>query len=170
MIQHLVLTVIAVDRPGIVDSLASAIRRHNGNWLESSMSRLGGKFAGILLVEIADSEAAALQAELLALKESSISVQTQTAQAETKPELTEVRLSIVANDRSGIVEEMAHVLAASGVNVEYLETCVESAPMSADLLFRAEATLGLPQNMSLQDVTELLEDLSDDLFVEISQD
>ncbi|MBL8502453.1 MAG: glycine cleavage system protein R, partial [Rhodocyclaceae bacterium] len=46
----LVLTVIGDDRPGLVGELSAAISSHQGNWLESSMSHLAGKFAGIVKV------------------------------------------------------------------------------------------------------------------------
>jgi len=48
----LVMTIIGRDRPGLVDSVATRVAEHGGNWLESRMSRLGGHFAGILRVEI----------------------------------------------------------------------------------------------------------------------
>ena len=39
--QHsLVMTVIGNDRPGLVESVASIVAEHGGNWLESRMSRL----------------------------------------------------------------------------------------------------------------------------------
>ena len=56
MSLSLVLTVIGDDRPGIVEQIATAISEHNGNWLESSMSHLAGKFAGIVCVSIPDSQ------------------------------------------------------------------------------------------------------------------
>ena len=54
MTTNLVLTVIADDKPGLVESLARIIASNSGNWLESSMSQLAGKFAGILRVSVAD--------------------------------------------------------------------------------------------------------------------
>jgi predicted amino acid-binding ACT domain protein len=60
MKHYLALTVIANDRPGIVERIADVITRAGGNWLESSMSRLAGKFAGILLVDIAEEGQGAL--------------------------------------------------------------------------------------------------------------
>ncbi len=47
MATYLVLTIIGEDRPGIVELLAKIISDHSGNWLESSMSQLAGKFAGV---------------------------------------------------------------------------------------------------------------------------
>ena len=55
MPDFLVLTVIADDKPGIVEKLSSVIADHHGNWLESRMAQMAGKFAGILRISI-DSE------------------------------------------------------------------------------------------------------------------
>ena len=50
--DHLVLTVIAPDQPGLVERVAQCIAAHGGNWLESRMSRMAGQFAGILRVAV----------------------------------------------------------------------------------------------------------------------
>ena len=50
--DHLVLTVIAEDQPGLVERIAQCISEHGGNWLESRMSRMAGQFAGILRVDV----------------------------------------------------------------------------------------------------------------------
>src|SRR5436189_3656702 len=52
MLATLVMTVIGVDRPGLVQMVATRVADHGGNWLESRMCRLGGQFAGILRVEV----------------------------------------------------------------------------------------------------------------------
>ncbi|WP_312930404.1 glycine cleavage system protein R, partial [Stutzerimonas nitrititolerans] len=58
--DHLVLTVIAEDQPGLVERLADCIARHGGNWLDSRMSRMAGQFAGILQVAVPTSAQAEL--------------------------------------------------------------------------------------------------------------
>ena len=37
MSNYLVLTVLADDRAGIVNQIATTIKNHDGNWMESSM-------------------------------------------------------------------------------------------------------------------------------------
>ena len=70
----LVLTLIGPDRPGLVESVAEVIAGHGGNWLESRMAHLTGKFAGILRVEIPTDRVAALTAALAALQERGLRV------------------------------------------------------------------------------------------------
>ena len=57
MTTYLVLTAIGEDKPGLVESLVRIISDNSGNWLESSMSQLAGKFAGILRVSVNDNNA-----------------------------------------------------------------------------------------------------------------
>ncbi|MCZ7019144.1 glycine cleavage system protein R, partial [Salmonella enterica] len=50
--DHLVLTVIAADKPGVVERVAHCIAERGGNWLESRMAHMAGQFAGILRVSV----------------------------------------------------------------------------------------------------------------------
>ena len=49
-----VIRVDAEDR--FLDALSGVVTKHDGNWDRSHMARLGGKFAGIVLVDIADQD------------------------------------------------------------------------------------------------------------------
>ena len=52
-VADIVLTIVGSDRPGLVEAVAEAVARAGGNWLESRMAHLAGKFAGILRVQAA---------------------------------------------------------------------------------------------------------------------
>ncbi|MSR10703.1 MAG: ACT domain-containing protein [Gammaproteobacteria bacterium] len=78
-----------------------------------------------------------------------------------------VTLSLVGNDRPGIIREISHILAKRGVNVEDLETECVPAPMSAEILFKAKAILKVPTDVELTVLQAALEKLADDLIVEI---
>ena len=163
----LVLTAIGDDRPGLVEELATAISSHGGNWLESSMAHLSGKFAGIVKVAVPADKANALKAALAALK--GLKVSAETAAAE-KSALTGRRLTLnlVGHDRIGIVKEVSQVLARHAVNVEALETRTSSAPMSAEILFHCEAELTAAHDFNARALKIELEKLSDDLMVDIT--
>lgn len=164
---YLILTLIGDDRPGLVDRLARTVADHDGNWLESSMSQLAGKFAGILSVSVDGAKAEALIEELHRLEGIRLVVERGHAppEAETAGLL---HLSLVGNDRPGIVREVFQALAAQQVNVESLDTDCVSAPMSADLLFQARAELRVPPGADVEALREALERIADDLIVEIS--
>ena len=52
MNQSVILTVVGSDRPGLTRAIADAVFSAGGNWLESHLSRLGGKYVGSGLVEL----------------------------------------------------------------------------------------------------------------------
>ena len=82
--DHLVLTVIAEDQPGLVECLAKCIAEHGGNWLESRMSRMAGQFAGILRVAVPAQAHADLSEALQQLEQQGIRVLV--AQSGAEPE------------------------------------------------------------------------------------
>ncbi|QJD59281.1 ACT domain-containing protein [Pseudomonas sp. gcc21] len=164
----LVLTVISADKPGLVESVAQTINQHGGNWLESRMSRMAGQFAGILLVDIAEDKVEPLRIDLEGLTSLGINVQVAISGQAEQPEQQGLKLNLVGNDRPGIVHEVSGVLARHGVNVEELITECTPAPMSADVLFKAEARLGVYPQTDLAALRNDLENLADDLMVELT--
>ncbi len=170
MNTYLVLTVIADDKPGLVEALSSVIAEHNGNWLESSMSQLAGKFAGILRVSVSKQNADALTAALQALSGEWKLVIEQVDSEEGADQARTVELTLVGNDRPGIVREISHALAVLSINVEQLNTECAPAPMSGAPLFRTKAMLRVPQEMELEELQTELERLADDLIVELKTD
>jgi len=79
-----------------------------------------------------------------------------------------LKLSLVGHDRIGIVREVAQVLARHAVNVEDLNTYIASAPMSAAILFHADAELTASPALDVRALTSDLENLSNDLMVDIT--
>ena len=165
----LVLTILGQDRPGLVDSIAQTVAEHGGNWVESRMARLAGQFAGILRVEVDADQADALRSALGALAEGGLesTVHTDSA-AEADSEQPVVRLSLVGQDRPGIVREISRVLATHGVNVEELNTECKRAPNSGQSLFQAEAQLRLPAGVTNETLSAALEAVTSDMMVDIS--
>jgi glycine cleavage system regulatory protein len=164
----LVITVIGDDRPGLVGELSATITAHQGNWLESSMAHLAGKFAGIVKVAVPRPQAEALKSGL-----SSLSGLKVTAECSAETPLAgrrRLRLSLVGHDRIGIVKEVTQVLARHAVNVEELTTHVSSAPMSAETLFHANAELSAATTLDSRILAADLERISNDLMVDISVD
>ena len=164
----LVLTVIGDDRPGLVGELSAAISAHQGNWLESSMSHLAGKFAGIVRVAVPAAQAEALKAALG--KIAALKVMAESAAGKSVSAGRRLKLSLVGHDRIGIVREVSQVLAKHSVNVEKLETHTASAPMSAEILFHCEADLAATADIDIRTLKAELEKLSDDLMVVITLD
>ena len=167
---YLVLTAIGDDRPGLVEELATAISAQGGNWLEASMAQLAGKFAGIVNVAVPAEKVEALKAALAQLKGLKVSAEIAGTGGAEKSALVgrHLTLNLVGHDRIGIIREVSQVLARHAVNVEELATYTSSAPMSAEVLFHAEAELFAAPDFNARALKLELEKLSDDLMVDIS--
>ncbi len=164
----LVLTVIGADRPGLVEAVADVVAKSGGNWLESRMAHLAGKFAGILRIEVPADKAQAVLAELAELESRGLKVGGEPASAtENASGGRAFELELVGLDRPGIVREISQLLASSGANVEELATDRISAAMSGEMLFVAKARVRLPSNADLTTLRSALERLASDLMVEI---
>ncbi|UCF67382.1 MAG: glycine cleavage system protein R [Acidobacteriota bacterium] len=171
MTASLVLTVIGDDRPGLVESVSEVVEGHGGNWLESRMARLSGKFAGIVQIEVSAAESARLERALGELCSRGLHVVVESA-GDPGPGLDQrgwhrLTLDVVGQDRPGIVKSISHVLAERGVNVEELDTDRRSAPMSGQMLFHAKARLRLPPEVSLDELHGALERVAADLMVDL---
>ncbi len=167
--QHLVISLIADDRPGLVESLAARVSRHNGNWLCSRMTRLAGKFAGIVELEVADGDRAALVAALDALSADGMQLMVSDASGTAATESPMV-LEIEGQDRPGIVRDISALLSAHGVNVVDMASERGPAPMSGGELFSARFSVQLPAGLSRHGLQEALEQLAADIHVELRFD
>lgn len=166
MQTHVILTVIGSDRPGLTEALAGAVQTAGGNWLESHLSRLGGKYVGSVLVALPDAALEALRSHVAAVDAVGLNVNIVAASTEQPPVGTPLELSLVGQDRPGIVREVSAALARLGVNIEALETGIEGSAWSGSPLFRADAQLLIPEGIAAADVQAALEAVSGDMMVD----
>jgi len=164
-----IISIMADDRPGLVETLSSIISEHQGNWLESRLTHLAGKFAGIVHLQVSKSHVQALQQALEALQQQGwvINIEQSQVQEIATNIPTQMQLNIVGNDRPGIVKEISQVLSTLQVNVLDLATHFESAAMSAEALFKTQARVQLPKQLDEDELRDKLENLSNDLMVEV---
>jgi glycine cleavage system regulatory protein len=181
MLATLVMTVIGADRPGLVQMVAARVADHGGNWLESRMCRLGGQFAGILRVEVAQGRRDELVNALRTLEVDGLRViihaeggigteggrRTTDDGGRTGTGGTLATIELVGQDRPGILRSVSGVFAAHGVNVEELSSERVSAPMGGGTLFQARATVFVPANVKIAAVRADLEKIAADLMVDL---
>jgi glycine cleavage system regulatory protein len=166
----LVLTLLGPDRPGLVERVSQVLIDNGGNWVESRMAHLAGQFAGILRVELPRDRTSAFKSACRTLGTEGLQVLLVEAQESPKdvPLRRMLRLELIGHDRPGIVREISQALAHQGINVEELQTGVESAPMSAEMLFFAKALLAVPVDLSTEGLARQLESIGNDLTVDIT--
>jgi len=164
---HLVLTIISDDKPGVVELLAQTINQHQGNWLESRMAQLAGKFAGILQVAVDSDRESALREALHNLSEQGLKVVVESAADTLKPTGKEFQFSVVGSDRPGIVFEIAQAFASRHINMSELETACSSMPWSGEPMFEATGLIQVPKSVNMDELHEQLDIIADELAVDI---
>jgi glycine cleavage system regulatory protein len=173
-----IVTFIGDDRPGLVEEVSHVIERNGGNWQESRLSQLGGKFAGLILVSLPADGGTSLEAELSALAASGISVRVTPSTASTRGEAgagkpatpppgRNITLTVIGPDRRGIVREISHALARRRINVLEMESEVRSAPMSAEMIFSARIEAWIPEATNLDDLRDKLDEIANTMTLEI---
>lgn len=163
--MEFIITVMANDRPGIAERLAREIEAHQGNWLESRMATMAGKFAGIVRIEVPENNFKAIQKALTGLRDEGLSVSIELGET-SEGHTTAHTIEVVGNDRPGIVREVTNALASLHANVTDLQTEIEPASMSGGVIFKAIVEFALTDDQSIDDVIQSLESLSPDLMVD----
>lgn len=173
MTTSLVFAVIGPDRPGLVERLADTVAAHDGSWFESRTAVLAGQFAGVVLASAPDDRAAALREALAGLEGEGLRVIVEPAPL--SPESGEAppvpsrraRLEVVGQDHPGIVRAISRALSSRAVNIAGMETERSIGAMSAEAMFRIDADIELPDEVSLDDLREALEVLAADIMVDV---
>jgi glycine cleavage system regulatory protein len=163
-----ILSVIGSDRPGLTEALAAAVLQAGGNWLESHLSRLGGLFVGSVLVELDAGRIDALREGVRAVDAKGLEVRIAPALDGAGAAGGALQLSLVGQDRPGIVRQVTGVLSGLDVNIEAFDTRVSAEPHSGAQLFHMVARLRLPAGLQAGGVQAALEDISAEIMVDIS--
>jgi glycine cleavage system regulatory protein len=163
-----IITFIGDDRPGLVEEVASVIESNRGNWHESRLSQLGGKFAGLVLVSLPAAEGETLEAQLKALSASGLSIRVTPCEGSTAHAGGHaITLSVVGPDRLGIVKEISHTLAERRINVVEMDSRVDSAPMSSERMFHARIDAEVPEDTDLDDLHDTLDEIANHMTLDI---
>ena len=164
-----VLSVVGSDRPGLTRALAAAVLSAGGNWLESRLSRLGGLYVGSVLVELPAGGESGLRAAVSAVDAAGLEVRLAPADAGVTAAAGEaLDLSLVGQDRPGIVSQVTAVLSGLEANIESFETRLSAEPHSGAPLFHLDARLRLPPGLATGAVQEALEAISGEIMGDIT--
>ena len=168
MTTRIILTVLGSDRPGLTQALAAAVHEAGGNWLESHLSHLGGKFVGSVLADVPEGQLAALEQSVRRVDASGLQVSIVFAGEDAPAKGRSLAIELVGQDRPGIVREVTGVLAELGANIEDFSSGTESEAWSGGLLFRAKAHITLPEGVSMDQAQQALEAISGEIMVDFS--
>ena len=165
--KSILISVLGDDKPGLLDSLSEIIVSNDGDWIESNMSTVEAKFAGILRVNVPSKNASKLMKELTSSK-----LGLQIACEETAPvtfsDFKSYNIELIGQNHVGIINKLSHVLTYElKANVEGIKTEIIDTSMSDEQLFKAQITLHLPKSVDERLIKDKLELIADEMMVEI---
>ena len=171
---RLVLTVIGDDRSGLVRALADVVTEHDGNWEESQLAELAGKFAGIVVVSVPEARAEEFTTSLSTLDgllEVAAHPGAEPAAAGAGAGAAgtdQLTIDLLGNDHPGIVREVSTVLSKHDLSIETMTTGTREAPMAGGLLFEAHVVVDVPAGSDTAALRADLERLASELLVDIA--
>lgn len=174
----LVLTVIGDDRSGLVEKLSQVVSNEGGNWEESRLAELAGKFAGIVVVTVPPEREETLTQALRPLagmlditvhhgEDAAPSPEAEEGAPEPEGERT-ITVELLGNDHPGLVHELSAALATHQVTIVDLWSDTRQAPMAGGQLFEAKVTGSTSAGTDLAAMRQDLERLAGELLVDLT--
>jgi glycine cleavage system transcriptional repressor len=122
------LTVVGRDRPGIVAAVTDALYRGGANLGEASMTRLGGNFTVMLMVDSSVDTAGLARLLEPITRKFELHLHLDTIEGRLHSHIEpNVRVVVHGADRPGIVAQVTTALATQGFNILDLESDVGGA-------------------------------------------
>ena len=168
--EYLVVTIVGPDRRGLVAQITEDIVTNHANIEESRMARLGGDFAIIMLLSLADVQKAELMKDLKELEAQGLTVfskPTDLSRVKVFEGFVPYEIAVIGADHEGIVHNIAEYLAEQRIQVETMDTRVTRAPMSGTPLFSMIANVQAPPEVTLKGLRQKLTELGDSLCVDV---
>lgn len=154
--NHLVISALGKDRPGIINDLSKEIYNLGLNITDSRMTVLGGEFAILLLVDGQWNQLAMLEDEVGDL-EQQLGLTIVTRRTEPKPagaELLPYAVEVVALDHPGIVHNLARFFSDRGINIEDMSTSSYAAAHTGTPMFAVNMHVGIPSDIHIAALRE----------------
>ncbi len=174
MSLELVVTAVGPDRPGIASDFSGHVHAAGGNLADTRMANLRGQFALIALVQ---GTPEVLEDVKRRMRDSAprmgLVIDFHAASKEGAPASRDgvpFRLKTYSMDQPGIVHRFTSYLREHHVNVEELETRLESAPFMGAPVFTMELVMLVPRTVSVKQLRIELEELGDKLNCDIDID
>ena len=166
MQQQYVITFAGADRTGLVEALADMVTAHGGDWQQSELTRLGGAFAGAILVTVSTQGVADLNRAIESEQANDLVVSLTPVEASPMLE-PNLYLTLTGPNRPGIVYEVTHELSDSDINILHFSSSVENAAWSGGELFIAELATRAPESLDIAELRDRLDHLENKMTLEI---
>ncbi|RCU52444.1 ACT domain-containing protein [Corallincola holothuriorum] len=154
---------VGSSRPGLLKDLAEQCHQLGARWLNSKVSYLGGQIAALIRVEMPEEKAVQLESVFRGC--GCINVRFSEIQQEKRQQRSQLKLSVDAEDRPGIVNELTQLFDRQGVEVVDLESHRMGVAELGGNVFTAGITLNLPPEITQEQLVTEIESIAGGLVV-----
>lgn len=168
---HLVVTIVGPDKRGLVAEVTETIAESHANIVESRMMRLGGEFAMLMMLSLESEKREECNQTLESFETKGLDVfvrETDLTRMQKFQGFVPYEVSVWGADHEGIVHAVAEYLTEMHVQLEDVETNVTNAPNTGTPLFSMVAEIQAPPTLTLHQLRDKMDNLSDELGVDIS--
>lgn len=154
MPNHLIISAIGHDKPGIVQSLSKIVFDTGCNILDSRMMVLGGEFSVIMMTSGNWNHIAKLET---AVKHGASDMDltitlTRTESRETQPTLLPYMVEVVSIDHPGIVYQVTDFFSRHQINIEDLSSDSYHAAHTGTPMFSMNIAISVPSQLSISEL------------------
>ena len=163
--SYLVLSALGPDRPGLVADVTAFITERGGNIEDSRMAVFGAEFGILVLVSGTPDEVTKIADGARALEgKTGLTILTRPTKSPSEHRRAPTVPCLVtaeALDHEGFVRSVSSALHKVGVNIVSLETLAYNAPITGSPLFRLEAQIDVPRDVTLAKVREAMAEVAE---------
>ncbi len=165
MKNHLVVSVLGENRPGLVNELTRAILECDCSILNSRMMVLGNEFAVILMVQGNWNTLAKLEVQLKRFEQplGMTLICKRTEERKRQGNILPYAVEVISINHPGIVHRLAHFFTSRSISIEELASHSYSAPHTGTPMFSVNIAIGIPADMHIAMLREEFMDFCDEL-------
>jgi glycine cleavage system transcriptional repressor len=167
----LVLSALGPDRPGLVAEITEYLTERGANVEDSRMAVLGGEFGVLILVSGTLEKIEAIERDKATLMETTgtelLLRRTKSPEDHRRAASIPCLVTAEALDHEGIVRAVARALHGAGVNIVSLETSAYQAPVTGSPLFRLEARVDLPAQVTVAKLRKAMDAVAEEENLDI---
>lgn len=152
--------------PATIKQLAAVTHENGGKWLISKVNFIEDQVAAVIKIDVPEENALVVQEAFKQHPDLVVQIVDSDSMAHNVDTIYQLRLD--SNDRAGIVNEITHVLDGQGVNILDMDcqrVFIAGGGGVSSSLFTANMAIRLPQEISIDDIANELESLSEDTRV-----
>ncbi|WP_114786830.1 glycine cleavage system protein R [Vibrio tetraodonis] len=170
MTQHLVITAVGADRPGVCNHIVQLVTKSGCNIIDSRIALFGNEFTLIMLLSGTNANITRVETRLplLAQELDLITMMKRTSEHEQTDDSYHVEVFIESEDKAGITEKFTQFFADKSIGLSSLsaQTIHKDKTLSAKKQFHIAITAKVDAHFNLMQLNEEFDALCTNLKVQ----